>query len=85
MTRLGEIKGYSYYFQFTLTAYRNDIEKNVRKKSDIIKTFIELSNRLGKEKVIWRYDPILINGDYTEAYHYKWFEQLCMKLQGYTD
>lgn len=85
MTRLGEIKGYSYYFQFTLTAYRNDIEKNVRKKSDIIKTFIELSNRLGKEKVIWRYDPILINGDYTEAYHYKWFEQLCMKLQGYTE
>lgn len=85
LIRLGELKGYSYYFQFTLTAYRNDVEKNVRKKNDIIKTFIDLSNRIGKEKVVWRYDPIFINDYYTEAYHYEWFKKLCAKLQGCTE
>lgn len=85
MIRLDELKGYSYYFQFTLTAYRNDVEKNVRKKNDIIKTFIDLSNRIGKEKVVWRYDPIFINDYYTEEYHYEWFKQLCAKLQGCTE
>lgn len=85
MIRLDELKGYSYYFQFTLTAYRNDVEKSVRKKNDIIKTFIDLSNRIGKEKVVWRYDPIFINDYYTETYHYEWFKQLCAKLQRYTE
>lgn len=83
--RLDELKDYSYYFQFTLTPYRNDIEKNVRKKRDIIKTFKQLSNMVGKEKVIWRYDPIFISDFYNKDYHYKWFEQFTSQLSDYTE
>jgi hypothetical protein len=51
----------NYYFQFTLNDY--DAEKfelkvpSVRKR---IETFIELAERVGKEKVIWRFDPLIL-------------------------
>jgi hypothetical protein len=76
--------GYKYYFQFTLTAYRNDIERNID-KSGVIDTFMELSSRIGKEKVLWRYDPILINERYSAAFHAESFDFLAEKLRGYTE
>ncbi|WFD09776.1 DUF1848 domain-containing protein [Tepidibacter hydrothermalis] len=85
MNRLDELREYNYYFQFTLTSYRKDVETNIRSKKDIIKTFKTLSNNIGKEKVIWRYDPILINDFYTKEYHYKWFEKFASELSNYTN
>lgn len=85
MNKLELLEKYNYYFQFTVTAYRKDIEVSLRKKRDIIKTFQELSNKIGKEKVVWRYDPILINDYYTKEYHYKWFEIFANNLSGYTN
>lgn len=77
--------GYKYYFQFTINSYDSFFEKNVGKKDAIINTFIELSKLIGKEKVIWRYDPIIINDKYTMEYHTKWFEYIIGKLQNYTE
>ncbi|PAB60020.1 DUF1848 domain-containing protein [Anaeromicrobium sediminis] len=85
MDRLKELKNYPYYFQFTLTPYREDIEVNMRKKKDIISTFKELSMKIGKERVIWRYDPILINENYSKEYHYEWFEKFAEELSNYTE
>lgn len=86
MKRLDEIKGYNYYFQFTVTSYGQDIEPNVPLKGEVIlPAFKELSERIGKEKVIWRYDPIFINGKYTKQYHYENFELLCSHLSKYTE
>lgn len=72
--------GFTFYFQFTLTTYDNLIELNVNSKSGIIDTFIELSKLVGKNRVIWRYDPIFINEKYSIEYHQKWFEYLCERL-----
>jgi len=77
--------GYKYYFQFTVTPYDNSIEKGLRDKEEIIKTFCDLSNRIGKEKVLWRYDPIIINDKYNLTYHKEQFERLCNKLSNYTN
>jgi hypothetical protein len=55
--------GYHYYFQFTLTPYGKDIERGLRDKKGIISTFRQLSSYLGKDRVIWRYDPIIINDE----------------------
>lgn len=52
--------GYKYYFQFTLTPYGKEIECSLREKSQIIETFIKLSETIGKDKVLWRYDPIIL-------------------------
>ncbi|PKM63274.1 MAG: hypothetical protein CVU97_01245 [Firmicutes bacterium HGW-Firmicutes-21] len=76
---------YNYYFQFTLTPYDHIIEKNLRDKADIEKTFIVLSEQIGKERVIWRYDPIIFNDTLTVAYHKAQFKRLCEKLSPYTE
>ena len=40
---------------------------------------------IGKERVVWRYDPILLNDKYTMQYHMKYFRALCDKLADYTE
>ncbi|WP_160686974.1 DUF1848 domain-containing protein [Clostridium sp. C2-6-12] len=85
LNQLELLKGYNYYFQFTLTPYDKSLEPNVPRKKHIIDTFIELSERIGKEKVVWRYDPIILTDIYTKEYHYKWFEYLAQKLCNCTD
>ena len=77
--------GYKYYFLFTLTPYGKDVEVNLRDKKDIIKTFQELSVRIGKEKLIWRYDPIIIGNGIDVAYHIKMFKRMCELLASYTE
>ena len=77
--------GYKYYFQFTLTPYGNDIEKNLRDKCEIEETFMRLSETIGKTKLIWRYDPIIINDTLTVDYHKREFERMYAKLSLYTD
>lgn len=57
--RLSELEKYNYYFQFTLNAYNKDVEPNIPSKNDIIiPAFQRLSREIGKERVVWRYDPI---------------------------
>ena len=83
MKRLNEIKDYNYYFQFTLTGYGNDVEVNLpNKKTEMIPVFQELSEKIGKQKVIWRYDPIILSEKYTVQYHIKYFEKLSQILNG---
>ena len=86
LKRLDEIKEYNYYFQFTLTGYGNDVEVNLpNKKSVIIPTFQELSSKIGKQRVIWRYDPIFFSDRYTKEYHLKAFKSIAEALRGYTE
>lgn len=77
--------GYHYYFQLTITPYSSDLEPGIPHKDEIIDAFIELSLKIGKEKVILRYDPIVMSDKYTVAYHKKAFERLCDKVGPYTD
>jgi hypothetical protein len=86
LDRLDELQDYTYYFQFTLNPYGKDVEPNVPSKNDVvIPVFQKLSRRIGKEKVIWRYDPILLNKKYTIKYHLKYFDLLASKLADYTE
>ncbi len=85
LSRLDELAAYPFYFQFTLTGFGNDIECHVpHKKKCMIPIFQELSRKIGAERVIWRYDPIIFTDKYTPAYHLKAFEQIARELRGYT-
>lgn len=77
--------GYKYFFQYSITSYNNQIEKNIPKKQVEIKRFQKLSSQIGKEKVIWRYDPIFFTNYYNIEYHKKWFEYIASKLENYTE
>lgn len=84
LTKLDNLE-YKYYFQFTISSYAQDIEKNVPHKKEIIEKFIKLSKLIGKEKIIWRYDPIILTEKYTVDYHVKYFAYIAEKIHEYTD
>jgi hypothetical protein len=85
LDKLQLIKEYKYYFQFTLNPYDADVEVNLPPKTEIIETFKKLSDMIGPQKIIWRYDPILINNKYNIAYHVEKFDKLASTLKGYTE
>ena len=83
--RLDELKDYMYYFQFTITPYGKDIEPNVpRKNINVLSSFKEISSKIGAGRVIWRYDPILLNEKYTVKYHIHAFTEITNELRIYT-
>lgn len=54
----------NYYFQFSLNDYdKEGFEGKVPRVESRIKTFKELSDRIGKEKVVWRFDPLLLTNE----------------------
>ena len=62
-------KKYKIICHYTITAYDKDIEPNVPSIDESINTLIELSKIVGKEKILWRYDPILLTKKYTVEKH----------------
>lgn len=83
--RLDELKDYMYYFQFTINAYDKGLEAGVPKKDGVISTFKELSEKIGRKRVIWRYDPILLTERMDLNYHVKYFEEIAKRLKDHTD
>ncbi|WPX08795.1 DUF1848 domain-containing protein [Anaerocellum danielii] len=82
--KLRYFEEYVYYFQFTVTPYGQDIEPNIPSKDEVIQTFQELSSMIGKKRVIWRYDPIIVTNRMSFGYHKEKFEELCERLSPYT-
>ena len=53
--------GIKYYFQFTLNDYEQEgLEPNVPPLKERIDTFKRLADRVGREKAIWRFDPLVL-------------------------
>lgn len=77
--------GYKYYFQYTITPYKNDLEEKVQDKKEIVEIFKKLSEKIGSEKVILRYDPVILSDNYTIDFHKKAFARLCDLLAPYTE
>ena len=84
LTKIDEL-GYNYFFQFTLTGYDQKLEPRIPEVKERIRLFKELSKKLGRERVIWRYDPIIINDDYPLTWHLKRFTYLANELESYTN
>ena len=82
---LDGLDGYRYYFQFSLTPYGRETETHLPDKAKIIDSFRRLSDRLGAHRVVWRYDPIFVNGQYTVSYHAENFGMIAGALRGYTE
>lgn len=76
--------GYRYYFTFTLTGYGAEVERNLPPKEQVADTFLRLSDRLGPERVDWRYDPILVDARHPVSWHLDRFGALCRRLRGAT-
>ena len=76
----------NYYFQFTLNDYDKErLEPNVPNVASRIETFIQLSERIGKEKVIWRFDPLILTDKIGIDELLKKVENIGNQLKGYTE
>jgi hypothetical protein len=84
LDKLDLLNDYPFYFQFSLTSYGKDIEGNLPNKSDSIETFKRLSDKIGPDRVMWRYDPILLNEKYTFDYQVHAFNEIIKNLNNYT-
>jgi len=80
-----DMMGYPYYFQFTITPYGNNVEKMLPVKSEIMDTFKRLSDKIGKHRIIWRYDPVVVSKEYSVQYHVDTFGEMCDILGDYTN
>ncbi|MCL2169722.1 MAG: DUF1848 domain-containing protein [Defluviitaleaceae bacterium] len=85
LSKINNLEAYKYYFQYSITPYHNDIEQGIAdKRVEVIPAFIEFSKHIGAERMIWRYDPIIITERYSANYHIKEFAQLCELLEDST-
>ena len=85
LNQLDKLQDYNYYFQFTLNPYGEKLENRLPSIDKRIDTFKKLADKIGIEKMIWRYDPIFFNDRYTMEYHCKYFKVLAEKLGDYTE
>ena len=65
---------------YTITAYGKDIEPKVPSIDQSIKTLEKLSHIVGRNKILWRYDPILLTEEYTVEKHLETFEYMAEKI-----
>lgn len=77
-------KGHKYYFQYTVIGYPDSIDPKSPPIGAAIKTFQELSGLIGKERIIWRYDPILFSNETPLEWHIKRISSLIGELSSYT-
>lgn len=79
-------KKIGYYFQFTLNDYEEEVfEPNLTKLEERIKIFIKLSERIGKEKIIWRFDPLILTDQISIDKLTKKIEKIAKEVKGYTE
>ena len=87
--RLDEIEAlgfYQYYFQFTLNDYDAErLEPNVPTVAERIDTFRRLATKIGKERVIWRFDPLLLSNEISMDVLLKRIGNIGRQLKGYTE
>ncbi|MDO4584079.1 MAG: DUF1848 domain-containing protein [Planctomycetia bacterium] len=73
------------YCHYTITAYGKDIEPGVPAIDESMETLLRLSKIIGKGKLAWRYDPVLLTSQYTIETHLKTFERMTQRLTSSID
>lgn len=82
---LDRLQDYGQYWYVSITPYGRDLEPNVPDKHRLLGAFRQLSQKVGKLRVGWRYDPILLTDRYTPEYHLRAFRTMAEALAGFTD
>jgi hypothetical protein len=75
-----------WYFQFTVNDYEAEgFEPNVPKLDERIETFQMLSERAGKERLIWRFDPLILADRLQPADLLKKVEDIGNQIHSHTE
>lgn len=77
-------RGYPYYFLYTLVDYPRPLEPHAPACERSLEVFLRLSDRLGPDRVIWRYDPIVLSDAMDADFHRERFARIARRLRGAT-
>ena len=74
--------GYPYYFLYTILAYPKDLEPHMPSLERRVEMAIRLARRLGADRIVWRYDPIIYTDEIGAQYHVDTFARIAGMLSG---
>lgn len=78
-------RGFRYYLQYTLNPYGSIFEPGLPPLGERIETFRELAGRLGRSRVLWRYDPVILSSVTPVEWHLQRAGELAEALGGFTE
>jgi hypothetical protein len=81
-----EGSGIPYYFHFSLNDYEGEnLEPGVPPLAERIATFRRLSDKIGRERVLWRFDPLVVTPSLSPERLLARIRTVGDNLTGYTD
>ena len=86
MKHLDEIddRGYPYYFLITLTGYPRFLEPGSPGLAPALSFFAALAARIGRKRIVWRYDPVIFSAATGCDFHRENFLKLAGMLAPFT-
>ena len=75
-------KNIPYYMMITINNYPRILEPDTPGIESLSPVLDELASRIGPERVIWRYDPIVLSGDTDISFHKANFDRLLSLTTG---
>ena len=78
-------RGYGYYFLYTLMDNPRVLEPKSPAFNKSLETFQHLSQRIGRERMVWRYDPMVFSSVTDVSFHRETYQRIAEELKGYTD
>jgi hypothetical protein len=75
-------RGFPFYVMVTVTGYPVELEPDMVRTQTVLTAMKELSRKIGQDRVIWRYDPVLLTDITDEGFHRKNFFSLADNLAG---
>lgn len=84
LPHLGEMErmGHRFYFQYTVLAYPPLLDPGTPPPERSAETVKALAAALGPERVVWRYDPIVLGPGTDLAFHREAFARVAARLEG---
>jgi len=82
--KLDLLTPYTCVWHVTITPYGKDVEPWVPPKEKVMESLKRLWEKVGSERISWRYDPVFITEKYSVEYHIREFERMAGSLAGYT-
>lgn len=73
-----------YYFLITINNYNRYLESRAPDLQPVLESLKSLQQRISENRIIWRYDPIILTREMNVAYHLKHFEKLAKEIAPYT-
>ena len=75
-------RGFRFYVMVTVTGYPPELEPDMADTGIVLDAMKELAVKIGKERLIWRYDPVLVTSITGWKFHRENFNSIAGCLSG---